>query len=191
MNVLRMIPNVFLLVEGRTEETYLSHLKKRNSNYSLHVERFDGNQPMKMVKRCIARFKEKGMSKRDGDLAFCVMDVDDNTIEDLEKAFDYADAHNVKIIISNPCFEVFFLFHYVNEAKTNSSREMKEEVSKYIKGYSETKDCWNLLSSKRDKALKRSHGFTGLHDIRENKIGSNIWLLFDTLEEMSKRNSEV
>ncbi|MBQ7701512.1 MAG: RloB domain-containing protein [Candidatus Methanomethylophilaceae archaeon] len=186
MTLMRMIPNVFILVEGKTEEIYINHLKVRGSNYSLHVERFNGNQPMKMVKRCIARFKEKGMSKKDGDLAFCVLDVDDNTVDELIDANDYAVRHGVRMIISNPCFEVFFLLHYVEKVQMKTCKELKSDLTGYIKGYTETKDCWHILHNKKNRAVERARAFRGLDDIKDGNPGTNIWLLFDELLELSK-----
>jgi hypothetical protein len=185
MTTLRMIPNVFILVEGRTEENYINHLKIRNSNYSLHVERFNGNQPMKMVKRCIARFKERGMSKKDGDLAFCVLDVDDNTVDELVNANDYAVKHGVRMIISNPCFEVLFLLHFLENVQMKTCKELKSEVTEYIERYSETMDCWHILLSRKNTAIERTRAFTGLDDIKI-RVGTNIWASFDKLSELSE-----
>ena len=188
MSALLMIPNVFVLVEGRTEEIYLNHLKVRGSNYTLHVERFDGNQPMKMVKRCAARFKERGMSRKYGDRAFCVLDVDNNSVDDLRVAMSYAGNHGIDLVISNPCFEVFFLLHFQESVPLKSSLEIKEDTKSHIKGYKETMDCWHLLLKRKDKALERSRCFNGIDDVEAERTGSNLWMLFDALDILSGRN---
>lgn len=188
--VLPLIPNVFILVEGRTEETYLRHLKERGCNYSVHIERFNGNQPLKMVKRCSARFKEKGMHRIDGDRAFCVFDVDNNPLEDLEKALEYALKHDISVIISNPCFEAFFLLHFVETVPLENAQYIKSVTAQYIEGYCETMDCWKKLLDQKEKAIRRARKFNGLDDIRNGVSGTNIWILFDVLEQMRDKGTE-
>lgn len=189
MNRPTIIPNVFVLVEGRTEEIYLSHLKVRGSNYTLHVERFDGNQPMKMVKRCAARFKERGMSRKSGDRVFCVLDVDNNSVDDLRETMDYAKNHGIELIISNPCFEVFFLLHFQDSVPLKSAAEIKEDTKSHIKGYTETMDCWHLLLKRKERALECSRSFVGIDDIEADRTGSSIWVLFDALDVLSGRGN--
>ena len=182
-----LIPNVFVLVEGRTEETYINHLKERGCNYSLHVERFNGNQPLKMVKRCASRFRERGMDRRYGDLAFCVFDVDDNSLEDLVRASEYAEKHHISLIVSNPCFEIFFLFHFTDGLPLNSASETKSLVCEHIKGYTETMDCWHILLKKKDGAVERTRRYGGIADIEQGVAGTNIWMLFDALTDLRNR----
>ena len=184
---LRMIPNVFVLVEGRTEEIYINHLKTRGCNYSLHVERFEGNRPLKMVKRCAARFRERGMARRYGDLAFCVLDVDYNTADELRQAEALADSQGIGLILSNPCFEVFFLLHFMDGVVCATPAEIKAETARIIDGYTETKDCWHMLSDRRDAALGRSRAFGGIDDAEAGMTGSGIWVLFDALRALSDR----
>ena len=68
-----LIPNIFILTEGETEKIYLNHLKQRGHNYSLHIQSYGRNDPLKMVKRCNEIFRNRGMSVRRGDYAFCVV----------------------------------------------------------------------------------------------------------------------
>lgn len=187
MSAPMMIPNVFVLVEGRTEEIYINHLKERGCNYSLHVERFNGNQPLKMIKRCASRFRERGMNRKDGDLAFCVFDVDDNTLEDLVQASEYAEKHHIYLVISNPCFEIFFLLHFRDKLPLNSAPDTKALVCEHIKGYTETMDCWHILLKKKDKAVERTRRYNGIADMEQGLAGTNIWILFDALEDLRNR----
>ena len=46
----KLIPNIFILTEGETEKIYLNHLKQRGHNYSLHIQSYGRNDPLKMVK---------------------------------------------------------------------------------------------------------------------------------------------
>lgn len=183
------IPSIFILVEGKTEETYLNHLKERGSNFTLHVERFDGNQPLKMVKRCKSRFRERGLGKIAGDKAFCVLDVDYNTLEDLSSAEDYGERNGVSVILSNRCFEVFFLMHYMDDPPLDDPKDAKARLRKFIPNYKESMDVWHLLFPKKDIAIQRSRTSSELGLDIDTKAGSEIWLLFEYLSSL--RNLRV
>ena len=183
----KLIPNIFILTEGETEKIYLSHLKERGSNYSIHIQVYGGNEPLKMVKRCNEIFRNRSMSRRMGDYAFCMMDVDDCTLDDFRKAYDYAKKNNIGIILSNPCFEIFFLLHFTDNVPELSSKEMKAEVSKYISGYRETGDYWHTLLKNQNIALNRSRKFElDADEIFTGMIVTNIWELFDLTVRLKK-----
>lgn len=181
----KLIPNIFILTEGKTEEIYLNHLKERGCNYSVHIQVFGGSNPVKMVKRCNGIFRSKSMSYTRGDYAFCVMDVDNCKREDFEEAIRYANKNKIRIIVSNPCFEVFFLLHFVDVIPNITSKEMKKEISKYFPNYRETGDYWKKLLDKQKEALERSRKFKFDLDVIENELlGSNIYEIFDVVETL-------
>ena len=81
-----VIPNILILTEGETERIYLSHLRERGTNYSIHVRPYGGSGAMKLLRSCETTFKTMAMNRTRGDIAICVLDVDENTIDDLEEA---------------------------------------------------------------------------------------------------------
>ncbi len=185
----KLIPNIFILTEGETEKIFLNHLKQRGCNYSLHLQVFGGSDPFKMVKRCNEVFKSRSMSIKNGDYAFCVMDVDNCKSEDFRKALDYSKRNGIQIILSNPCFEVFFLLHFTDNIPNLSSREMKSEISNYIEGYRETGDFWNLLLKDQPVALDRCRNYELGYDSVSNGIpGTNVWTLFDLVKRLKDEN---
>ena len=185
-----MIPNILILTEGETERIYVSHLKERDANYSIHVQKYGGSGAMKILQTCEKVFKNKGMTRQNGDLAVCMIDVDQNTKDDLDNAITYAKKKNILLIVSNPCIESFFMLHFKEIVPNMSSAEMKEMISSYIKGYSETGDYWQDLLEGKEKAIERTRSFVlNIETINQGTVGSNIYELFDLLERMkSKKN---
>ena len=52
-----------------------------------------------------------------------------------------ARKHNINIIVSNPCFELWYICHYTSSPKNySSSRELLRDMDRYIHGYSKSKD---------------------------------------------------
>ena len=188
----KLIPNIFVLTEGETEKIYLNHLKQRGHNYSLHIQSYGRNDPLKMVKRCNEIFRNRGMSVRRGDYAFCVMDVDNCKDDDFREALQYSDKHRIQIILSNPCFEVFLLLHFTDNIPRLTSKEMKKELSNYIDGYRETVDYWNFLMEYQPDALKRSRCYHLENDSVTNGIlGTIVWAIFDLVERLKTENDSA
>ena len=132
------------------------------------------------------------MSVRRGDHAFCVMDVDNCKDDDFREALKYSEKNRIQIILSNPCFEVFFLLHFIDEIPNLSSKEMKKELSNHIDGYRETGDYWNYLLNNQSDALKRSSSYQLESDSVINGIlGTNVWVLFDLVERLKTENDVV
>lgn len=183
-------PNIFVVTEGHTERIFIRHLCQRNCGYSLHVEKSPQEKAIKAVRYCANEFKKR-FSEKDGDIAFCVVDVDNNSEEDLIAALNYAESKGITLIISNPCFESFFLLHFKDNLPKMTPKEAKEELRKYIKGYNETTDYWDLLKGRQDLALRRSrvYGFDkAVFSLSTLKNGSNIYELFDTAERLRMDN---
>ena len=187
----KLIPNIFILTEGETERIYLNHLKQRGCNYSLHIQSYGRNDPLKMVKRCNEIFRNREMSVRRGDHAFCVMDVDNSKDDDFRKALQYSEKNGIQIILSNPCIEVFFLLHFTDVIPDLTSKEMKKELSNHIEGYRETGDYWNLLLENQPEALRRSRSYQLENDSIINGIlGTNVWVLFDIVERLKTTSDQ-
>ena len=130
------------------------------------------------------------MNRRNGDVAVCVLDVDQNTLEDLKDAMEYAKKKNILLVVSNPCIEVFFMLHFKKDVPNVSSSEMKKLIGNHIKGYSETGDYWNILLKNKYQAIERTRSYLlDIETLNQSIVGSNIYELFDRIERMkSKKN---
>ena len=69
----------------------------------------------------------------------------------------------------------------------NSAPDTKALVCEHIKGYTETMDCWHILLKKKDKAVERTRRYNGIADMEQGLAGTNIWILFDALEDLRNR----
>ena len=189
MKTRSLIPNILIVTEGETEKIYLSHLRERNTNYSVHVKSYGGAGAVKILDYCESTFRMMKLNRGRGDVAICVLDVDRNTIENLETAITEAEKKKILLIISNPCIEAFFMLHFREGIPNLPPAEMKQKLTEYIEDYTETGDYWYLLSDMRMKAIERTRGFTLCREsLEQGIIGSNIYELFDLIERMKKKN---
>ena len=102
---------------------------------------------------------------KDGDVLWCVFDRDDNTNDMLARAKSLADKSGYKIAYSNPSFELWFLWHFVNH---KSEIEDCQAVIRLLKQkgrleqYEKSTDVYDELLPLQAKAME-----TGERRIKE------------------------
>lgn len=132
---------------------------KTETNYfkGIHLDtvRFlftSGNEtdPVKMMKRLLKQFSELGLEN--DDFAFCLVDGDLNPSKDsqIAEADKLARDTPIKQIVSNPCFEVWYLDHYhFTTRKFGSCAEVETALAAEFRGYS--KNRLDMYERTRDK----------------------------------------
>lgn len=143
--------NVYISCEGDTEETYLLGLKKQFSKKAnIKISNSRKTAAKDVVRNLITKYKTEYDKN---DLKYCIFDCDENTEQDLILAKKQADKAGIKIIFSNPCFEIWLLWHYENKFSVQSSREkLKKQIEKFVKtNYWTCKDNPNLYDLTKEK----------------------------------------
>ena len=142
----RTTRSVYVIVcEGRnqTEYNYFSHFNTRNGNIIVKVVKSEATDPISMVEKARAFIEKEALSLGDGDKAICLIDIDNDSQKKkmVNKLKD--EYKDVTILCSNPCFEVWFLFHLLdNPPRLTSGQAAKKELKKYIKNYQENYDVF-------------------------------------------------
>jgi RloB-like protein len=110
---------LLVLVEGQvTEEGYLMFWRRQARRHTLvEIHEFHGT-PMSLVEKAVAvqaeeEREEKRRRGRAHDEFWCVFDVDEHPR--LRDAIELASAHGIGLAISNPCIELWFLLHFVDQ----------------------------------------------------------------------------
>ncbi len=165
-------PSIFLICEGKnkTERTFFNHFNLRTAPYNLHIFDSENTDIISMAKKAALLAKEYDLDEKLGDKVYCLVDLDleQSKFEKYQKAKEkYKKIH---IILSNPCFETWLQYYFTQHPKVvNSSQKAKEEMVKFVKGYTETLDIisqCNLGMSEHVQAIDRaekknmSHGDT-------------------------------
>lgn len=87
----------------------------------------------------IKEIKELGLNLQNGDMAYCVFDTDTNQEKNtiINKAIELAKKNKIIVITSSPCFEIWFLLHYIYTTASMSNDDvikvLKKHYSKYEK----------------------------------------------------------
>ena len=154
-------PILLLVCEGKnkTERKYFSHYKVRELPYRLEIRDSEATDVMGMARRAANLYKEYQMDPKIGDLAFCLIDLD--LRRDKYDAYLKAQQRypQIKFIVSNPCFEIWLLYHFTENPKAEcSSQAVKEQMKKYVPDYNEAMDVYEQydLQDKYAVAINRS-----------------------------------
>lgn len=166
---------VLVTTEGRvTEPRYFSGLSRhiRATGVVVHTAEFEGTgrDPVRVVRSAKAR------SERDGpfDAIWCVFDVDDHSR--LTEAVAQAEELEYSVAVSNPCFEVWLVWHFEELTAYRTSQQLKRLARRL--GASDEDLLRSFPYSSYPKALERGQSCAAPVPINPgSRVGSFIQML--------------
>jgi hypothetical protein len=120
-----------LFCEGeRTEPEYFVALRREPAvkdvaAVDLRIEpKVGGSQPLALVQRAVAAMERNRREEGEIDEIWCVFDVEwPENHPHLQAAVELARTHDIKLAISNPCFELWLILHFEDHRRWLSNRE--------------------------------------------------------------------
>ena len=98
-----------------------------------------GSSPSKVLDRVKAYISENQLSAEDGDSLWCVIDVDRWPQEQIEELHAFcAQKENWHLVMSNPCIEIWLLYHKLKDLSglgIESAKDAKQALDKVGKYY--------------------------------------------------------
>jgi len=191
----RFSGDLFLIVcEGeKTEPNYFNELKRCLKIHPLQVEVYGkecGTDPLSVVK--YARDKKK-KPRRDGlnfDQVWCVVDKDFHT--NLKEALDMANANDLEVCLSVPCFEFWYLLHFIyTTSPFKNADALILELNKHLenRAYVKKTPPMDELMPRLATALKNAQKVRNHHKATEqDNPGTNVDLLISELKSISDRS---
>ena len=173
----RRLHKIFVIVcEGKeTERQYFNRYKKWGCGLKIETPNTNATDPEKLVKFAKNQSEKYNLNLKSGDGIYCVFDRDDNTNEIIARAFKKAGT-DIKMCLSNPSFELWFLLHFVYYESSLSNPELIQKLKKHIPNYRKDEEYYDELLSKRDDAIKNAKKLNGVHHkmgVDLNSINSN------------------
>jgi hypothetical protein len=170
--------DVYLLVcEGsKTERIYFNHFRTRGNNLRIITPDTKYTDPENLVDFTIKQKQQLDLDVNSGDRVWCVFDVDENTGGRINNAVNRAKSNDIEVILSNPCFEIWYLIHYCDWTKSSSVKEVNEELKRHLPRYSKSQDVFGDLEPKRGDAFRRANSLIKMHsknNMTEYDLGSN------------------
>lgn len=143
-----------------TETLYLKDLIKNLKGVVFRKAHGNETDPVGMVENLIASMDAYGFDSDYGDFAFCFVDFDRNKEKEqqIREALNLASSNNIHLIISNPCFELWYICHFTSSPKNNlKSKDLSNDMSSYIKGYTKSMEAiYSVIKNETDTAIRNA-----------------------------------
>ncbi len=157
---------VFVIVcEGKkTERIYFNNYKKRGCNLKIEMLYSGDTDPLGLIEFAKKQISKYELNLKGGDAIWCVFDCNGNKDKIISTACKNA-GHNVKIILSNPSFELWFLLHFEYYSTKLTNSDLIDRLERHLPDYKKSKDYYDLLKSKRENAVDNAKRLNELHQI--------------------------
>ncbi|MGP8321055.1 MAG: RloB family protein [Methanosarcinaceae archaeon] len=164
---------LFIVCEGeKTEPLYFKNYITRENNVKIKTVTCSNKDAIGILDYAIKMIGMGKFSTEGKDEVICVFDCDANTDDDLAKAFKYAREKKVKICLSNPSFEIWFILHYNYVERLFTKELLKSELKKHIPNYMKNMNYYDELLSKRDNAIDNAGKLNGYHSSQGTSLES-------------------
>lgn len=158
----RFSGDLFLIVcEGaKTEPNYFKAIKKRMRIHPLQVEICGeecGSDPRSVVEFAKGKKKRPHPEELHYDQVWCVIDKDKHP--NLIEALDMARANQLKMCLSIPCFEFWYLLHFEYTTRPFENADLLiHELKKHLSGstYTKNKPPMTELMPQLEAAIKNA-----------------------------------
>lgn len=128
-------PTFFVFCEGQTEEAYVKYLR---SKYRLPIDIDPNVAGLGITNEHIARYKKDKITDAK-DKNYLMYDLDRaDILERLETI------KNATILSSNPCIEIWFLLHCIDQKAEINSADCCKALAKHIPNYKKGAICKEL-----------------------------------------------
>lgn len=136
---------------------------------------FKGSSPVLVVDNVIAIKSELSRQSadgqefniNDGDEAWAVFDGDEHIQSSLaswQAALKKAAENNVRLAISNPCIELWFLLHFQDQTANIDRAQARRAVKEHIPNFEKNRDFYvKYLQNKTKDAIRRSVVLDSVH----------------------------
>lgn len=151
---------IFIATEGKNKTEKLYFKKFNSDKVQIRFAKGGSTDPVNMVSELLSECTDMGYDSEAGDTAYCVLDSDfvASKNKQLALADKKAEKDKLSLIVSSPCFEIWYLCHYDYSTKAFSSNaEVIEELRKRMPKYDKNKeDMYELLHMMQNKAVENA-----------------------------------
>lgn len=190
---------LLIICEGGTEKNYFINLKDKLKLTPLEVEIIDqGAAALTIVKKAIERIdsRKNDSLRANYDEVWCIIDVEIPVQPSMKKAIALARKEKIKIALTNPCFEYWFILHFKETTKrfNNNKQVLAHLREHYYDGYSKNeeiiKEFCKRIYEIRDDAIENAKrccraGNWG-NDLTKHNPSTDVYKVVEKLIAISK-----
>ena len=195
--------SVLIVSEGtKTEPIYFNSLKSNLRLAMVEVEIVgEGAAPINVVDRAIElrgerkQLARKSITKASYEVVYCVIDVEAPVPhESLARAIYKAKGNKLDVILSNPCFEYWYILHFrKTSAPFNRSQDAKSALRREHPAYNESDTTiFNVVYPKTSDAIKHSkevlkEQHNKAEDLSDCNPSTHVHKIVEYLQNMSQQ----
>lgn len=195
---------ILIFCEGKTEAEYFHDIRKslRLEPNRIVIQDADGTDPLSIVQEACAereahrrerRWVEENSYGR-GDIAWAVFDGDEHIERDPDtwnQSIDLARRKKIRLAISNPCFELWYLLHYQDQTASLHRDEAHRLLKKHLPRYNKSQALYQKeLKEATDRAIQRASQVCA--NASRNKVGiyenpcTHVWELVELILSLQR-----
>ena len=148
---------VIITAEGKneTEAKYFNSFRSVGCPYIIKIHKAGHvTDPTKLAESIRKRWYAEDADSRTGDKAFVIVDLDNNGSKAKEIQRLETENNIEEYIVSNPCFEVWYLLHYGFSTRAYIDADaVIRELKKRYPEYEKTSDMYTVLRDKMHEAI--------------------------------------
>ena len=155
-------PKKMILIgaEGKneTEITYFKEFNRKQNTYTIKAAKGNSTDPKGIVEDTVNSVGHEELDFSEGDMAYCVFDSDTNPAKQgqIDSAIRLAKKQGVEVLLSVPCFEIWFLQHFEKSTGQLNSSNAVERLKRYIPEYQKSASVYGKLEPLADTAVKNA-----------------------------------
>ena len=186
---LDVLPRILIVCEGRvTEPEYIDVVRvgERINLIQIIVDA-EGGTPKTLVDRAVEE-KKKNARNEFGryDEVWCVFDVDEHPL--IPEAKEKAAANGIKVALSNPCFELWLILHFVYHSAPLNRHEARRECQRQMPDYEKHIPA-DVVFPRLDTAIANSKRLARWQETRQGSGGNpstDVYQLIERLRAVGK-----
>ena len=190
---------VLIVGEGeKTERNYFQGLTGEEAvraRFTVTVKKGHGRSAEDVVKEAIDYKKGAKHRGQEYDEVWCVLDVEGpNKRDSLDRAVALAEGNHIRLCLSNPCFEIWLLSHFVRRTRAyNDCAAVIVDLSKYWRDrcgndyrknderiYQRVSDLTST-AIKNAQWVRETHRANNKKSVAEANSSTNVYLLVKQL----------
>ena len=159
---------VLIGTEGRnkTERSYFKNFNQIQNQFIVKFSSGNSMDAMGIVED-VRKSCDNEKDFRHDALAFAVFDADlwRTQGNQIQEALHRAKIQNIEVILSNPCFEVWFVLHFEDgKSPYNSSNGVIDRLKQHVPDYKKNKDIFGLLRKRMKEAIYHAEQLREYHE---------------------------
>lgn len=169
----------------KTESAYFAGLRDLLNPYALNIQVMEHPKSPDSV----VAFARDHCNRQDFDAVWCVVDVDHYEREGkkVTRALALADAAEIGLAVSNPCFEYWLLLHH-DDCGTSFVRcdEVVKRLPRFVKAYDKARLRFSDFAEGVEVAMKRAEQRDPTGRDHGVNPSSGVWVLVEKLMEHAR-----